>query len=166
MPTREKPAESFPITMSRPDSIVRDDGASPKRNTDPFESITQNAYRPLGHFILVALFALLAANAWTESTDIVRRVSAAPMGLFWLQLAAGAFAVASGVGVWRQAKWTPYAIAAWGVESAAMIVLLGPLLALDPAARNGLWVGAAIVLGMAAGSVWYLRRSMSGWRVV
>ena len=170
MPTREKPAESFPITMSRPDSIVRDDGASPKRNTDPFESITQNAYRPLGHFILVALFALLAANAWTESIDIVRRVSVAvsvaPMGLFWLQLAAGAFAVASGVGVWRQAKWTPYAIAAWGVESAAMIVLLGPLLALDPAARNGLWVGAAIVLGMAAGSVWYLRRSMSGWRVV
>ena len=68
--------------------------------------------------------------------------------------------------MWRQAKWTLYAIAAWGVESAAMIVLLGPLLALDSAARNGLWVGAAIVLGMAAGSVWYLRRSMSGWRAV
>lgn len=84
------------------------------------------------------------------------------MGLFWLQLGAGAFAIASGVGVWRQAKWAPYAIAAWGVESAVMIVALGPLLSLEPAARNGLWVGAAIVLGMAAGSVWYLRGSMRG----
>lgn len=164
MPTREKPAESFPINLSPPNVAPSGKAPNTARRADPFDAGANGTYRPLGHFILVALFALLAANAWNEALDIARRVTDEPMGLFWLQLGAGALAVASGIGVWRQAKWATFAIAAWGIESAAMIVLLGPLLKLDPAATVGLWAGAAIVLGMAAGSVLYLRRSLSKGR--
>lgn len=165
MPTREKSAESFPIDMSPPKVAPSPGAPHPLRSADPFDAGASGTYRPLGHFILVALFALLAANAWNEALDIARHVSDAPMGLFWLQLGAGALAVASGIGVWLRARWATYAIAGWGIESASMIVLLGPLLKLDPAATVGLWVGAAIVLGMAAGSVLYLRRSLNKGRV-
>ena len=158
--TSEKPFDSSTLTPPPKSAPVAEGTVAGALRRGHSAAIVGQSYRPLGHFILVALFAMLTANAWSEALDIARGKSDGPMALFWLQLVAGALAVASMTGVWRRAKWAPYAIAGWGIESASLIVLLGPLLALDAEASLGLWVGAAIMLSMAAGTIWYLRRSM------
>lgn len=67
--------------------------------------------------------------------------------------------VAAAYGLWRGARWSPLVLAVNGLAIAVLIVSLGPLLELEPGARNGLWAGAATIVLLFAAAVWYARRS-------
>jgi len=67
--------------------------------------------------------------------------------------------LAAAYGLWRGARWTPPVLAINGLATAVLVVSLGPLLQLDPAARNGLWFGAATIILLFAAAVWYARRT-------
>lgn len=116
-------------------------------------------HRSFSRKLLVTLFALVAVNGLVEAIQNVVDPDDVLLALFCLQLAAAALALASAVGLWRRARWAPMVIGVWGVESAAMVVLLGPILDLEPEARAGLWPGALVILALAALCVWYARRT-------
>lgn len=61
-------------------------------------------------------------------------------------------------GLWQTTRWAALGLAIYGVVVAALIVSLGPILALDGPARTGLWTGACAMLLLTALAVWYTRR--------
>lgn len=71
-------------------------------------------------------------------------------------------ATASAIGLWRARRWSIGAVVLWGVGTAAFIVGLGPILALDQKARAGLWTGAAAVLVFALVVAAYARKHVDG----
>lgn len=70
-------------------------------------------------------------------------------------------AVVAAVGLWRGSRWSPWALAAFGIITAVLVVSLGPLLALDHGARSGLWTGAATIVVLTAVAVWYANRRVA-----
>lgn len=119
-------------------------------------------HRSVWRKLLVVLFTLLALDGYAEATRHFLTPQDVPTELFWLQLGAGTLALASAVGLWRGAWWGAVVILAWGVEVAAMLVLLTPILALDAQASAGLWPGAAVMLVIAGLCAWYAARSRTG----
>ena len=115
--------------------------------------------RSMWRKLLVVLFTLLALDGFAEATRHFLSPSDVPPALFWLQLAAGSLALASAVGLWRRAQWGAAVIVAWGLEVAAMLVLLEPILHLDAQASAGLWPGAAVMLVIAGLCAWYAQRT-------
>jgi peptidoglycan/LPS O-acetylase OafA/YrhL len=115
--------------------------------------------RSIGRKLLVILFVLLALNGFFEAIRNVASAGDEPLALFWLQLGAGSLALASAVGLWRGARWAPVVLALWGIEAAAMVVSIGPILDLDAQASAGLWPGAACILVIAGLCAWYARRT-------
>ena len=107
------------------------------------------------------IFALLALNAWAQVLLTAIGRSDDPAALFTLQFLSGAAAAAAAAGIWRNARWAPAAALAYGVITGCMIVALESILDLGRDARNGLVVGAAMVVLFAALSAWYLRRSVA-----
>jgi hypothetical protein len=69
--------------------------------------------------------------------------------------------VLAGWSIWTGKRWAPWALAAAGVTAAGLVASLGPLLAMDATARNGLWTGAATILVGSALGVWYVRRQVT-----
>ena len=113
-----------------------------------------------GRIVVAIIFLLLALNAWLQVAFVPLGRSDDPTALTLLQALVGATAMLAAVGSWSGARWAPVAALSYGVVTGAMIVLLGPLLDLEPGARNGLWFGALVVLVVGAGLAWYLRRSL------
>jgi peptidoglycan/LPS O-acetylase OafA/YrhL len=116
-------------------------------------------HRSVWRKLLVVLFALLALDGFAEATRHFLSPTDVPPALFWLQLVAGSLALASAVGLWRRARWGSVVIIAWGIEVAAMLVLLAPILDLDAQASAGLWPGAGVMLVIAALCAWYAQRT-------
>jgi membrane protease YdiL (CAAX protease family) len=71
------------------------------------------------------------------------------------------FGLIAAYGLWRGQRWAPLMLALYGLAIAVLIVSLGPLLALEGAARNGLWTGAATMLLLTALAVWYAERHVT-----
>ncbi|HEX6599837.1 MAG TPA: hypothetical protein VF034_10985 [Gemmatimonadaceae bacterium] len=115
--------------------------------------------RSIWRKLLVVLFVLFALDGFAEATRHFLSPGDVPPALFWLQLIAGSLALASAVGLWRRAWWGSIVIIAWGIEVAAMLVLLAPILDLDAQASAGLWPGAAVMLVIAALCAWYAQRT-------
>ncbi len=116
--------------------------------------------RPIGHWLLIVMFTCVGGNALNEALRILRHPAEAPAALMYWQFAVGGLSLAAVIGIWQRAEWTSWAIGIWGAVAAAMIIALGPLLELEPAARDGLRTGAALLIAIAAASAWYLRRSL------
>lgn len=114
---------------------------------------TRARRRTIGQLIVVALFVLLAANAFRETFW-----SDSPTALRIWQAVVCVIATATTWGAWTGARWSAALATLYGLVAGAMIVALGPLLDMPVEERGGLWVGGAIVLGIGLASAWYLRR--------
>ena len=114
-----------------------------------------------GSLVLAVVFALFALNAWAQVALVAVGRSDDPPALTGFQALVGAAGAAAAWGSWIRARWAPSAAIAYGVATAAMLVLLAPLLDLGAEARGGLWIGASAVLVFALSSAWYLRRLVS-----
>ena len=116
--------------------------------------------RPTGRVVLAVLFALLALNAWAQVLLVPFGRSGDPLALTVLQALVGTAGAAAAWGSWTGHRAAPALASSYGLVTAGMLVALPPLLALEPEARGGIWVGAAGVLAFAAGAAAYLRRSL------
>lgn len=112
----------------------------------------------------MAVFAVLALNAWGQVVAVALGHSDDPPLLVALQALIGAAGAAASWGIWRMARWAPVAGAMYGVVTAVMLLALGPLLSLEPGARRGLWAGAVGVLAFGLWSAWYIRRLVTRQR--
>jgi hypothetical protein len=112
----------------------------------------------LGMRILGVVFAIAAASdAWNVGT-VLLGWNEEPWVIVGIHVMIFVIALACAVGLWRGKRWATPAVVLWGVATALFIVSLGPLLVLEPAARGGLWVGAAAVLVFAFAVAAYARR--------
>lgn len=116
------------------------------------------AERKWGRIVLGLLFAALALNALNEVVQGATGVTRDPQTLTVLQMLAGITAAVASVGAWRLPAWAPAAAMAYGVVGGVMVALLPMLLALEPEASSGIWVGAVLVLALGLASGWYLKR--------
>ena len=114
--------------------------------------------RTRGQVVLVVVFAVLTLNAWGQVVLVALGYSNDPLTLVALQALIGTAGAAASWGTWRAARWAPAAGAMYGMVTAVMLLALGPLLALEPEARRGLWAGAVGVLAFGLWSAWYIRR--------
>ena len=110
----------------------------------------------IGARIIAVLFALLGLNALYELLSMVIGTSDGPVTLAVLQGLVGVSAVTTAFGAWIGARWAPALAALYGVIAAAMVVALGPLLAMPAEERGGLLVGGAIILAFSLACAWYL----------
>ena len=108
--------------------------------------------RPIGRIVIALLFALLSLNAAKEIW------SDGPPMLLALQAVVAALAAATAVGSWSGARWSYAAATAYGFVAAGMIVALGPMLEMPLEEREGLWIGAAMILVFLLACAWFLRR--------
>lgn len=115
-----------------------------------------------GRRVLAVVFAALTVNAWGQVILALMGRAGDPPMLVALQLLIGATGAAAAWGAWTGARWTPAASLAYGLVTAGMLVALGPLVDVEPDARRGLWLGAAIVLALSVAAAWYLRRTARG----
>jgi hypothetical protein len=122
--------------------------------------------RARGRIALAAIFGLLALNAWAQVALVPFGRSGDPPTLTLLQALIGLAGAAAAIGSWRGARWAPAAAVAYGLVTAGMLVTLEPLLDLGPESRNGLRIGAVVVLAFALGAGWWLRRAIDRQRGV
>ncbi len=114
--------------------------------------------RPVGHYVVIALFTGLALSALNQVRQGLLRETSTPVTLVMLHVLTGALSTAVAFGVYQRARWTTGVIAAWGIAAAGMVVLLEPILALGSDARSGLLGGAAVIAAIAFCAAWYVRR--------
>ena len=110
--------------------------------------------RAIGRIVIALLFALLAVNALLEVIS-----SDGPPALRALQALAGVLAAATTWGAWSGTRWSYAAATAYGFAAGAMVAALGPMLDMPLEERDGLWVGAAVVLVFSLACAWFLRRA-------
>ena len=70
------------------------------------------------------------------------------------------FSFIAAYALWTDKRWAHWALAVAGAATAMLVVSLGPLLDMDPVARNGLWTGAATIAVMTAMGTWYVARRL------
>ena len=100
--------------------------------------------REAWQFVLCALFALGAASDVTIFMNWMRGDNEAPAIVVWHGVTLAA-ALASLVSIWGRRIWAPYAVAAWGIASTALVFSLPLLLELPAEALGGIWLGGAVV---------------------
>jgi peptidoglycan/LPS O-acetylase OafA/YrhL len=110
--------------------------------------------RAIGRIVIALLFALLAVNALMEAVS-----SDGPSSLRALQGLVGVLAAATTWGAWSGARWSYAAATAYGFAAGGMVAALGPMLDMPLEERDGLWVGAAVVLVFSLACAWFLRRA-------
>lgn len=131
----------------------------PPDTTPAVAAAPRTPSRPVGRVVLALVFAILALNSLVEAVFVAFRIADEPGTLGVLQGAVAVAGAAAGWGSWRGTRWAPAAAIGYGVLTAIMIVALGRLLALDPAASRRLWAGAAVMLGFGLWAAWYLQRA-------
>ena len=109
---------------------------------------------PIGRIVIGLLFALLAVNALMEVFD-----SESPPMLRALQALVGLLAAATTWGAWSGARWSYAAATAYGFAAGGMVAALGPMLDMPLEERDGLWIGAAMILVFSLACAWFLRRA-------
>ena len=109
--------------------------------------------RAIGRIVIALLFALLAVNALMEVFD-----PDAPPMLRALQALVGVLALATTWGAWSGARWSYAAATAYGFAASGMVASLGPMLDMPLEERDGLWIGAAVILVFSLACAWFLRR--------
>jgi len=109
--------------------------------------------------VIAVVVALTAAAHGVQA--ITGRASQDPRALVAEHVLVAIVGLIAGYGLWRGARWAPWALAGNGVLIAALIVSLGPLLQMDAAARGGLWTGAVTIALITAAGAWYVRRRVA-----
>jgi hypothetical protein len=109
--------------------------------------------RSIGRIVIALLFALLTVNALMEAVG-----SDSPPPLRALQALVGVLAAATTWGAWSGARWSYAAATAYGFAAGGMVAALGPMLDMPLEERDGLWIGAAVVLVFSLACAWFLRR--------
>ena len=109
---------------------------------------------PIGRIVIGLLFALLAVNALMEAFE-----PDVPQALRAMQALVGALAVATTWGAWSGARWSYAAATAYGFAAGGMVASLGPMLDMPLEERDGLWIGAAVILVFSLACAWFLRRA-------
>ena len=105
--------------------------------------------------VLTAIFAIIAV-AQGIGTGCGGDTLAAPT----LRAATAITAAGTAWGIWRRRTWAAAAAVAYGVITAIMLVVLGPMLGLPPEAQSGMRAGAISVLLFCLATAWYLRRDI------
>lgn len=116
--------------------------------------------RTPGRVAVAIIFGLLSLNALLQAGLAAAGRSDDPLVLTLLQVMVGTAAAAAAWATWTGARWGRWAALAYGLVTAGMLMALGPLLALEPEARSGLWLGALVVLLASAAAAWYLHRRL------
>jgi hypothetical protein len=116
--------------------------------------------RSRGRVVLAVVFVLFALNAWMQVVLVPLGRSGDPPALTLLQSVVGTAAAIAAWGSWRGTRWAPWAALAYGIVTAGMLAVLGPLLELPMDARRGIWWGAAVMLLFGGFAAWYLQRTM------
>ncbi len=119
--------------------------------------------RPVGHWVVMALFAAVGVNAMAEVLEgLTNRPTGSLLVVAGLQAFTALLAFLAVAAIWKRAAWSTAVIVLWGVISAVMLMLLEPLLHLGREARSGLVTGALVILVVAACSAWYVRGTPAG----
>lgn len=115
--------------------------------------------RSRGRVALAAVFALLGLDAWVQVLLVLLGFSDAPRALTVWQVLVGISGAAAASGSWTGRRWSPVAALSYGIVTGGMLAALPALLALEPAARGGVRLGALGALFFGVGAAWYLRRA-------
>lgn len=109
-------------------------------------------------FVLVAVFALSAAADLSIVVNWIGGDNEPPAIVLWHGVTFVAALVCL-VSIWGRQSWAPYAVAAWGIASATLVLSLPLLLPdLPSKAVPGIWAGGGIVGVLAAICVWVIWR--------
>jgi hypothetical protein len=114
--------------------------------------------RRVGLRLLCGLFALFAAADLIQLLQAARGEHPDPPGLLLTHALTGLLAGLAALGLWEARSWAAVAVMGWGAVMAAMLMILGPVLAEPRETWRGLWLAAAVVAAFAAGVGWYVRR--------
>ncbi|MFN2579390.1 MAG: hypothetical protein ABR607_17095, partial [Pyrinomonadaceae bacterium] len=106
--------------------------------------------------VIAVFIGLLACNQGWQALGA--RSGQDPRPLVAEYVAACVTGLLAAYGIWRGRRWGPWAFAVNGATMALLVLSLGPLLSMDPAARGGLWIGAASIAVPTAAGVWYIQR--------
>src|SRR3981081_4825784 len=118
-------------------------------------------HRPRGRVMLSVVFALFALNAGVQVAFVPLGRTGDPRALTLLQALIGTAAAVAAWGSWAGTRWAPWAALLYGLVTAGTLVALGPLLDLPADSRRGIWMGAAVIMVLAALSGWYLHRAVA-----
>jgi peptidoglycan/LPS O-acetylase OafA/YrhL len=117
-------------------------------------TVTTSPRRSIGRIVIALLFALLTVNALMEAFE-----QDVPPTLRALQALVGVLALATTWGAWSGARWSYAAATAYGFAAGGMVASLGPMLDMPLEERDGLWLGAAVILVFSLACAWFLRRA-------
>jgi hypothetical protein len=104
---------------------------------------------------------LVGATALQHGVQAILGAGKDPQALIAEHIVVCAIGLVAAFALWRGERWAPWVLTLNGVAVATLVVSLGPLLAMDPAARNGLWVGAATIALLTAAAAWYTYRRVT-----
>ncbi len=116
--------------------------------------------RRIGLTIVSIAFALLCLVQWGTVVRVALGFDYEPRLLVLLKLLSGAAAYAAAVATVRRRPWAATAALIFGIVTATLILSVGPLVGLDPAARRGLIPGALSMLLIGTGLALYLRSAL------
>ena len=113
------------------------------------------------HAVLLRIIAVLVGlDGVMHGAEAARRQGDPPL-LTGEHIVVCIAALVAAYALWRGARWSPWALAAFGVLVAGLVVSLGPLLSLGDAERGGLYTGAAAIVVLTALGVWYAHRQVT-----
>ncbi|MBL0170371.1 MAG: hypothetical protein IPP90_06485 [Gemmatimonadaceae bacterium] len=115
-------------------------------------------FKSVGALILSVAMVLLGGDAFRQALNELRDTEPGSLLFGALQLVIGSSAVAASVGVWKRTRWASWAIGIWGTAAMVLLVSQPWFEPMTSDAQQGIWFGAAVVGGVAAGMAWCARR--------
>jgi hypothetical protein len=116
------------------------------------------AYRRAITLLLVGMFGLITLAVARDLLAVAVGWDDEPIEVTLLQLLSLPLAGATALGAWKGKRWAWITALGYGIVTAALFLLLGPLLSLPDEARPALWMSALAILAIAALAAWHLRR--------
>jgi hypothetical protein len=115
--------------------------------------------RTAGRIALAGLFCLFAAVDVFQLVHVALGIHPDPPALIVLHALTALLAGLACAAIWRGWPRAHLLVLGWGLATAAMLVLLGPLADDPPESWRGYRIAAAAVAVLAAAAAWYVRRS-------
>ena len=109
---------------------------------------------------LSAFFLLAIAADLNIVIPFVYGVRSEPAGIMVWHVVTCGTSVASLIAVWRRRAWAPYAVAAWGVANATLVLSVPFFVDVPADGVAGIRLGAAVVAGLAALCTWVVWRGV------